>query len=110
MGAVVRDFGSRTDYVSQVVSPRLGKKQKKVQQIVAIEMADVEAKATKFAVEQISRGGGERSNLNIVGVGGIRSTCVQRTRVSFIIDPHPQIVSFATSDGDAERTACLARW
>ena len=66
-------------------------------------MADVEAKATKFAVEQISRGGGERSNLNIVGVGGITSTCVQCTRVSFMIEPHPQIVFFATSDGEAKR-------
>ena len=61
-------------------------------------------------MEDISRGGGEGNDLDIVGVGDIKSTCVQRTRVSFIIDPHPQSVSVATSDGDAERTACLARW
>ena len=73
-------------------------------------MADVEAKVSRSAVEEISRGGGERSDLDIVGVGGIGSTCVRRTRVSLITDPHPQIVSFATSDGGAERTACLARW
>ena len=66
-------------------------------------MADVEAKASRSAVEEISRGGGERSDLDIVGVGGIGSTCVRRTRVSLITDPHPQIVSFATSYGDAER-------
>ena len=73
-------------------------------------MADVEAKASRSAVEEISRGGGERSDLDIVGVEGIGLTCGWHTRVSLITDPHPQIVSFATSDGDAERTACLARW
>ena len=61
-------------------------------------------------MEDISRGGGDGNDLDIACVGGIRSTCVQRTRVSFIIEPHPQSVSITTSDGDAERTACLARW
>ena len=72
-------------------------------------MADVEAKASRSAVEEISRGGGERSDLDIVGVEGIGLTCGWHTRVSLKTDPHSQIVSFATSDGDAERTACLAR-
>ena len=72
-------------------------------------MADVEAKASRSAVEEISRGGGERSDLDIVGVGGIGLTWGWHTRVSLKTDPDSQIVSFATSDGDAERTACLAR-
>ena len=53
----------------------------------------------------IPHGGGEGNDLDIVDVGGIQSTCVQRTRVSFTIDPHPQSVSVATFDGDAERFA-----
>ena len=47
-------------------------------------------------VEELSCGGGKRSNLVMVGVGGP-------------YDNHHHIVSFATSYGDAERETFLAR-
>ena len=53
-------------------------------------------------MEELSCGGGKRSNLDMVGVGGIGSTCVRRTHVS-LMTIITRLFLFATSYGDAER-------
>ena len=86
-------------------------------------MKDVEAKAGRFLIggggegrggegEKVCRGGiimrRWRKKQSEYGGRGLRAA-----HPCQLYDPHPhgiQIVSFATSDGDAERAACLARW